>query len=45
MNFNDALLPTMNRSKKWLNTKVINLELCALHTFTADKRLVFYVFI
>ena len=42
MNFNDALLPTMNRSKKWLNTEVINLELCALHT---DKRLVFYVFI
>ena len=42
MNFNDALLPTMNRSKKWLNTKVINLELCALYT---DKRLVFYVFI
>lgn len=42
MNCNDARLPTMNRSEKWLNTKVINLELCALHT---DKRLVFYVFI
>lgn len=45
MNFNDALLPTMHLSKKWLNTKVINRELCALHTFTADKRPVFYVFV